>query len=316
MVSISRRHFGLATAGASIALAGVGAGGGAAAAPAADGVPAQMLDARRYRLKAKAVDETYRIDVLPVISPFAPPAPGAKLPVVFVLDGNWMFPMLGSTALILALGMIPSILVVGIGYELDLSKGIGAFYGELTARRTRDYTPSLDKAWFNKMKAKFGSPNHPYPSYGTPGGAKAFLAFLNDELKPFVAVHYPNADMDDVTIAGDSFGSLFALYALFTAPSSFQRYIASDPSLWWDSGMMFKLAKNLGDSKAHLFMSVGGEEPQGKMIGSIKKMDALFTDGSHQNLHYAFHLFEGENHGSVIPAALSRGLREVFKKQA
>jgi hypothetical protein len=161
-----------------------------------------------------------------------------------------------------------------------------------------------------EMSAGFGAS---YPAYGQPGGADAFLAFINEELKPFIAARYPNADPDNATIMGHSFGGLFALHALFTAPDSFDRYIAGSPSPAWDGGLLFdEEAAAPGDIGARLFVSMGTLEPEEDMIAPLQRMDALLRE--RPDLDYTFHVFEGETHSSVIPATFSRGLREVFRQ--
>ena len=55
------------------------------------------------------------------------------------------------------------------------------------------------------------------------GGADRFLAFITDELKPWVQDRYAVAS-DDSMFFGDSRGGLFATYVLLTEPSTFRRY--------------------------------------------------------------------------------------------
>ncbi len=281
--------------------------------PAAASAPAPVLGASRHLLKASAVDETYVIDVLPLISPFRPPAPGEKLPVVYVLDGNLFFPMVASTATVLTLEDIPSVLVVGIGYDLAPAPMLGLSLLEIQARRARDLTPTPDPAFLAQMEQTYAGFGGVYPDYGRPGGAQAFLGFINEELKPFIAAHYPEADPYDATLAGDSFGGLFALYALFNAPESFNRYVVGSPSLFWGEHILFEHEAVSGDASARLFLSAGSLEPEDQMLAPVRKMHARLSDSRRPNLDYTFHVFEGETHGSVLPATFSRGLRVVFE---
>ncbi len=271
-----------------------------------------MLGAERHLLRAQHIDQTFAIDVLPILSPLNPPAPGAKLPVVYVLDGNIMFPMVASTAYVLSLDSLPSMLVVGIGYDLDASQ-TGEFMLDIQARRNRDFLASVDEAFLAQMVGMYTGLGRTYPSYGQPGGAADFLAFINDELKPFLAERYPNADPEDATVVGDSFGGSFALYALFNEPESFDRYVAGSPGVFWDDRVLLTQETASADVSARLFMSVGSDEPADQMVGPIQAMDAQLRDGDRTNLQYTFHVFEDENHASVLPATFSRGLRAVFE---
>lgn len=266
-----------------------------------------VLNSRRFVFPAQDVDETYLIDVAPVIS-FGQQGSDQKLPVVFVVDGNLLFPNLASTAQLLSLAGFPSIIIVGVGYSRPS-------FEESLASRNRDLTPTTDTAFTQEMATGLEQMGMTYPSYGISGGADAFLAFINDELKPFIAAQYPNADLSDTAVVGHSLGGLFVLYALFTSPESFTRYIAGSPSLWWDEGVMLEAAQQSGDIDARLFMSYGALEPVEDQIEPGQAMDAILRGSDRPSLSYTFHVFEGETHDSVIAATLSRGLRAVFATQ-
>jgi predicted alpha/beta superfamily hydrolase len=281
-------------------------------AAAAEVQPSTVLGAQRHALAAQHIDQTYQIDVFPAVSPLRPPAPGEKLPVVFVLDGNLYFPMVASMAALLTLEEIPSMLIVGVGYDFAPSTPAPLVMLEVQTRRNRDLTPSVDEAFVTRMTEMYQGFGAPYPPYGQPGGADAFLAFINDELKPFIAERYPNADVEDATIMGLSFGGLFAMHALFTAPDSFDRYVAGSPSLFWDEGVTFAAEAAASDVAARLFISTGELEDEAEMRAPVARMDALLRDGRRPSLSYTFNDFAGETHASVIPATFSRGLREVF----
>ena len=141
------------------------------------------------------------------------------------------------------------------------------------------------------------------------------MAFLNEELKPFISQRYPNADTNDSAIVGHSFGGLFALHVLFTAPESFDRYVAGSPSPWWGDGALFASeAAAVLDVDARLFLSFGELETEDRMRNPVLRLDSLLRDGRRSKLTYTLHMFADETHGSVVPATFSRGLREVFKR--
>lgn len=275
--------------------------------------PSGVLEARRYFLIGADVHQTYQIDVLPVLSPVNPPSPGRRLPVLFVLDGNLLFPGVVSMASMLSLSEMPSVLVVGIGYQLDPSLAPGPFLLQYQARRNHDYTPTLDHAFLSQMEATYARYGASYPAQGTPGGAAAFLAFIDSELKPFIRAHYPEADPDDATIMGDSLGGLFAMHVLQTSPRSFKRYIASSPSLWWDDRLLMRSSFDLADTRPRLFVSMGSLEPPAEMAAPVAEMDARLKALPPEALDYRFQLFEGETHSSAVFSGFSRGLREVFR---
>lgn len=282
-----------------------------AAAPV-DAGPTPMLSARRHLLQAQHIDQTYVIDVLTVVSPQRPPAPGEKIPVVYVVDGNVFFPIVAGTASVLALvDSLPSMLVVGVGYDVSATPPQERPF-VVQELRTRDLTPSIDEAFLADVTASYEERGASYPSHGRPGGAAAFLAFINEEVKPFIAETYPFADPEDAALVGHSFGGLFALYALFNAPASFDRYVIGSPSTFWDDQLLLNQEATFEDAPVRLFMSVGALEEDG-MIAPARELDARLGDGRRPSLDHAFHIFEDENHFSVVPATFSRGLREVFE---
>lgn len=184
-----------------------------------------------------------------VSQPQQPPPPGGY-PVLYVLDGNALFPLLALQANALENRPDPalrtSVLVVGVGYPGD------ALYD--VKKRARDYTPPPVKA---------GAAEEPDPRYG---GAEAFLAFLQSELKPLIEARY-QVDRQQQTLFGHSHGGLFALYTLINQPGAFQNYLAASPSLWWNDGQILRqsdrlLANASSLAPTRLWLTVGGaEEP-------------------------------------------------------
>jgi predicted alpha/beta superfamily hydrolase len=125
-------------------------------------------------------------------------------------------------------------------------------------------------------------------------------------------------------LVGDSLGGLFTLHTLFTRPSSFRRYVAGSPSLWWADRYAFgeeeAYASRANDLSARLFVSVGAleEDPAVDrlkpyaMVSNLARMIEILEARRYPNLRLDSHVFPDETHVSVIPATLSRGLRRVF----
>jgi len=127
----------------------------------------------------------------------------ARYPVVYLLDGDSLFPILASNHLFLSYDEgLPEALVVGIAY--------GSF------------DPSVNKRSFD-----FSAPA---PDAGPDeGGAPAFVAFLTDELIPEIERRY-RADPQRRVLFGQSRGGYLVLYSAFTAPDLFWGRIASNPT--------------------------------------------------------------------------------------
>jgi len=271
--------------------------------------PATILATHRRRVASDAVGETYQVDVALPEAWAAARAPG-PLPVVYVMDGNTTFGIAAQAARFLQnAGEMPAALVVGVGYELEGPRRERGDYGAL---RTRDLTPSLDAEFFEKVRADGWAED-----IAPPGGADQFLDFLVDELRPFLASRY-DVDLGDQTLVGSSLGGLFALHALFNRPGAFQRTVANSPALWWDDRRLFsdeaRFATSGQELRGRVFLSVGGLEttPPWNMVEDLQRFARLLRERSYPALSLSRHLFEGESHTSVIPAALARGMREVF----
>jgi len=130
-----------------------------------------------------------------------------KYPVLYLLDGHLQFHF--CTGIIWSLsrfGRIPRMLVIGI----------------LNTDRNRDFTPT-----------KVLNP--------TEGGADNFIKFMKDELIPYIDKNYRTQPFR--ILNGSSLCGMFAIYTLLTAPNTFNAYIASSPSLWWDKRSLLKKAE-------------------------------------------------------------------------
>jgi uncharacterized protein len=260
---------------------------------------ARLANSHSYVLTAAKTGERFRIDVA---VPFGHTG-DSRLPVVYVLDGNAMFAMAAQTVRLLQLAQeLPPLLVVGVGYDIDDQTTV-------LAKRMHDLTPVAGRA--------------PDQTTSVGGGAGAFRAFIDDELKPFVAARFA-VDADDATLVGDSLGGLFALHTLFTSPTSFRRYVAGSPSLWWADRHAFgdeeAHAARATDLAARLFVAVGALEEDPTidrlkpfaMVSNLARLVETLQGRRYPSLRLDSVVFPDETHVSVIPATLSRGLRRVF----
>jgi predicted alpha/beta superfamily hydrolase len=207
-----------------------------------------------------------------------------KYPVL--LDGDIAFGMAASIARYLQIGEnIPELIIVGIGYgSIDKSAG---------EKRRRDYRPVES------------------------GGAENFLLFIKDELIPYIDSNYRTIP-NERTINGYSIGGLFALYALFTQPDIFNRYIVGSPSLLWDNSSIFSYEENssekIADKQINIFISVGSEESDEKYFDPTDKMVTQLQERNYSALKLEAKVFSGSKHLVGPPESLAHGLISVFGK--
>jgi predicted alpha/beta superfamily hydrolase len=239
---------------------------------------------------------------------------------LYVADANGMFASTVDIVRLMQLGAhLPPILVVGIGYRMGtLAETVGV--------RTRDFTPTSDP-----LVARIS------PGVTAMGGAKRFLAFIRDELQPWVRSRY-QVDAEDSAYFGHSLGGLFGTFVLLTSPDTFHKFGIGSPSLWWDDHMMFDYeiayADTHDDLLAKVFFTVGAfEDHQGRqreasrlpaeerakanlryidMVVDTERMVTALRSRSYPNLDLASEVQPDEFHITVPHLNLSRSLRHLF----
>ena len=258
----------------------------------ASGAEATISMTEVTTLHSSVVDQDYQIYVA---LPLSYSKNSSKTyPVVYLLDGDLLFGALTTpTRLLQSVNELPELIIVGIGYGMPWDDT-----GEVKRLRELDFTPRAAPGW----------------------GAAQFLEFIQDDLFPYIDANYRTDPMDR-TIGGISYGGLFPLYVLFSAPETFNRYIAVSPSLWWNDRMIFEHEQEFADEHSdlpvNLFLAVGGLEeqqyPDSGMVSNLKEFHKRLEDRNYVGLEMEMMVLEDETHHSVFPAAFSLGLRSVFR---
>ncbi|WP_198411221.1 alpha/beta hydrolase [Marinimicrobium alkaliphilum] len=163
-----------------------------------DHLPA--LSGDYFRFDSRSVGRPFHIYVR---FPEGYSASDRDYPVVYLLDGDSLFPILAANHLFLTYDEgLEEAIVVGIAY--------GSFDGSIN-RRGHDFsTRSLDDD-------------------SKQGGAEAFHNFLESELIPEVEDRY-RAEPSRRILFGQSRGGYMVLYSAFTHPDVFWGRIASNPT--------------------------------------------------------------------------------------
>jgi uncharacterized protein len=238
-------------------------------------------------------DETYIIQV------GLPPgyyASEKSFPVLYVLDGDRAFSITKGIADWLMLGKeIKEIIIVGISYGQGLS--------EWWFKRARDYTHCNDTI---VAKGRFKNT----------GGADNFLEFIQNELFPEVNKNY-RTNPDSSFISGSSFGGMLCTYVLFKKPEMFRGYIIAAPTLVWNDRSLLKLeieySGNHKELKKSVFIADG---THGDPVWTDNPTDEFISNVKNHNytgLVFIPQNFKEETHISVFPAALTSGLKTMFK---
>lgn len=224
--------------------------------------------------------------------------PERRFPLVVCLDGLWTFGVVRDAFRILPLSReLPEAVVVGVTHVHPDLKGV-------LQMRAVDYTPTSAAA-----PAQTGV-RLPAEQVGQ---AARFRRFLLDQVVPLVAERFRLSD--DRTLVGHSFSGLFGLDTLLSEPDAFGRWVLASPSVWWDDQVMFRIeADHFAAGKvAHgrVFISTGDEESSG--LSGHERFYRQLSGRHHPGLRVDWARFPGETHQSVIPSAVTRGLRTVFR---
>jgi len=211
-------------------------------------------------------------------------------PVIYLIDSQWDF------SLVTAIygdqyydGFMPSAIIVGITW--------GGENPNYDKRRAFDLTPT-DAG----QSAQFGN-------------AEKFLSFIKHEAIPFIDSKY-RTDKNDRALAGHSFGGLFTLYALFSEPELFHRYVSGSPAWGWDRGSIYTYAEKFSKIKLthplNVYTFVGEYED----VSGFEKLAATIQGYKISGLELKTQVVTGAGHSGTKPEGYNRGLQFVFARKS
>lgn len=278
--------------------------------------PVRLRDTEDHLLRSEHVEDELHLWIGRPVTGFAP---STEPPVpLWVLDADLFFGTAVETTRLMhrLYGELPPILVVGVAYGTDDP----VLQGE---RRTRDFTPTADAA-FEAMSTRFRSGREPrLPAGRRMGRAQALLHFLLEEAFPYLESRFEIAT-DRSALFGSSLGGLFAVWAFLSEPGCFRHVIAASPALWWDDRTVFDLEEQVAEARddlpGKLFLAAGSlEEPEDvpflsrfRLVSNARELAARLEERGYPSLDVRMQVLEGETHTSVVPVALTRGLRAFF----
>lgn len=240
-------------------------------------------------------------------------APVGGFPAFWMLDGNAALLEFDETLLNELAARDPHVLVF-VGYDNEWRID--------SAARTLDYTPSSTERGEDDVREVVG------------GGAAAFLALIEREIRPQVAARVA-LDPQRQALWGHSFGGLFVLHALYTQAGAFQTFAPASPSLWWDEGMMLGAPEQhfIAQTQRHharVLLMLGGAErhpdhsgrdmDNPRVAAHMKRVtstpsDAAFTLSQRlrtlPGLQVEYREFDGLGHGPMLRASLLHALHAV-----
>ena len=208
-------------------------------------------------------------------------------PVLYLLDGNWHFPVVASQVRYLSeCGasdiIVPELIVVGIE-NID---------------RDRDYTPTH-------------VPEYQGMSFPTSGGAAQFRRFMTEELIPIIDNSYRT--VPHRVLGGWSFGGLFTIDTMLQEPQPFFAFVGISPSIWWqDELLLSRPLRNRFDRSSRLVMTIGADEQGGMSHAAASKFAEQLERDPVEGLEVTFIEIEGAGHNQSLPLAYYRSLRALY----
>ncbi|RKS03131.1 alpha/beta hydrolase [Flavobacterium sp. 102] len=220
-----------------------------------------------------------------------------QYPVIYLLDGSANEDFIHIVGIVQFnnfewVNQVPKSIVVGIA----------------TVDRRRDFTfpTTIDKDLL---------------AYPTSGNSNKFIAFIENELQPFIEKKYKTNSTK--TIIGQSLGGLLATQILITKPVLFTKYIIISPSLWWNNGSILNQEiqwwqTNLAQ-KTDVYIAVGKEGFTPTEIPRVMEVDANLLAEKIRNIQNTnfsvfFDYLPQENHATIMHQAVLNAFKVLDSK--
>ncbi len=218
-----------------------------------------------------------------------------KYPVIYLLDGSADEDFIHVVGLVQFnnfswINRVPKSIVVGIA----------------TVDRRRDFTYPTTIETDKKR-------------YLTAGKSENFIAFLEQELQPFIEKKYKTTSSK--TIIGQSLGGLLATEILLKKPTLFNKYIIISPSLWWDNASLLnqssEILQNTFKQKTDVYIGVGKEGLAPSDTPHVMEVDAnllveKIKKTKSENLKVYFDYLPQEDHATISHQAVFNAFRLLY----
>ena len=254
------------------------------------------------------------------------PNPKQRFPAIYAPDGNRAMtfaPFIGNAGLFDPINPVQSSIQISVGYT-------GEDVKYALAVRARDLVPPNEPPAVGAIESmRNAPPNNLLDRRGMDlyihnlenPAADRFLAFLTEELHPFVTKNY-RIDPEQVGLFGHSFGGLFATYAALQKSTIFRNICASSPGIKPGDSRVFQLYDEAvasgGLSERNLHMAVGTREiteptTYQAIVGSgtVEFMTKVGTKPL-KGLKFSTHMIPHESHMSAEWPAFYSFLREHY----
>lgn len=271
------------------------------------------LEIQHHVIESKLIPQRFTIKVS---LPIRRADNSERFPVLYTTDSDEFFGGLSTlTSELQLVGESARFILVGIGYDNPHDADL---------LRMRDLFPGEIRAHFNRVieqlaQSPLSTGNHSVEAITKASGAHEFLRFIREELMPFIEARFPVAPNDN-NYYGYSAGGTFGLYALFTRPDTFKRYILGSPATSYNGHHFgIELAQAFIETRralqAQVYMTAGElEEFYGRfdLVSGYYLMAKFLKEAAIPGLDLKVRLFPEQTHATSWALAFSYGMKALF----
>ncbi len=145
----------------------------------------------------------------------------------------------------------------------------------------------------------------PFEKDPAPSGADRYLAFVIDEVIPYVNAHYPTRGGAAHTgFGGSSYGAASAFYAALSHPGVFGRLLLESPSVGAGNGVMLERARSVATWPERIDIGVGTLEGRGgRGSGAVETLTGILKAAGLTDARLRVVVQEGGGHNEASWAA-------------
>ncbi len=211
-------------------------------------------------------------------------------PVLYVLDGEKYGILIKEIVKLQARNTYKTCVDNYIIVSIELTQ-------DITKKRFYDYTRDLkegNSAEVNNLDFEIG-------------GAYDFNVFLESYLKKLVREELLFEPKKEV-LFGHSLTAYYQIHLLESKPNLFTDYIIISPSVWWNNyeALDYDFSK-LHKYNTKIYICAG--ELEGRLTIGVQKLKSNILN--YENT--CVDIFKDENHASILPTAISTGLRYIHE---
>jgi len=222
--------------------------------------------------------------------------------VLYILDG--VTEAIGLVKYLSDYGVCPQLIIVSIG-EVNPSRDMFPSKPQYS----RGTQPA--KPWYAKKEDDELRVSRPGEKIGE---ADKYLSFIETELFPYIEKNYRTAPYR--ICCGHSKGGLCVTHAFVSHTNMFNAYIALNPSLYWDDGLVMKTAEekfaSLDFKHKQFYFDIGGNEVP-STIGDAFDFAGIIRQNASSDLRWKLDYLANENHSSGTAIGVINALKFIYE---